>query len=278
MEPTTYTYARELAQLDRWNVTRVILETKAKRATYYRLMKDAASRPNSQNEISMKILKLHRQNVPSPLGDLQMVADQVHLLQQSLPTEDYEGFLQSQLELVKFKMSDGVETIDDAVLCYLYGLIGYQLRFGVRSGASKVPSVFMIAAMYKAAHDRLAEEDGHYHLLALKAAMTSLVIDFMSRPVESRSTDDGIRQKILDQNFFEAAEKILQLEEWCWKAARNALVAASVMQDMEKCQYFWGLLKKAHPGFEDIDYGPNGLPTIREDSDLWWFRDKLINN
>lgn len=277
MLPTTYTNAKELSKLDRWNVTRVILEAKAKRPTFYRLMKDPVSLPDPHNEISMRILKLHRINIPSPLGALQAVADEVHLLQQSLPTEDYERFLLSQLGLVKIKLPDNLETIEDAGICYLYGLIGYQLRFSLKCKDSKVPSVKEISAAYKKAHDRLKNEGGTHRILALKTAMTSIVIEFMSRPVKTRSvSDDEIRQRILDENFLNMAEEILEYEEWCWKAARNGLIGASVLQDAEKCKFFWAALNNAHPSFEDPDYTPQGLPSIRKDPDAWWFVENIL--
>jgi hypothetical protein len=49
-------------------------------------------------------------------------------------------------------------------------------------------------------------------------------------------------------------------------------VAASILQDLEKCRFFWRAMQKVSKNFKNFEFVPSEwLPSIRQDSDLVWF-------
>ena len=278
MEATTYTLIRELSQQDNWNLERVIFEIDAKRGTFFnKIMKDVSSMPNKNDEISLRVLKLHRKCFPSPLDSYQSIADEIHLHQGILSGYEYEESLLNKLKLVSSLKELELSKSDSGQLHYLHGLIGYQLTFICKSTNINAPSIEETVFEYKKAHENLITCNDSYRIIALKCAMTSVVIDFMIRPKEDRIKSAEVADLIRSTHFLDNAKEILNAEKCCWKAARNGLVASSILNDKKSCIYFWKALVRAHKQFADLNYGPNGLPSINEDSDLVWFRANVIN-
>lgn len=102
--------------------------------------------------------------------------------------------------------------------------------------------------------------------------MTSVAIAFTAESKRKRSTSSKVRNAIHETNFFELADEALAVRPYFWKVARNGLVAASCVQNRSQCEHFYDRLVKAHRRFADPDYQPFGLPSLRNDPDLWWFR------
>lgn len=281
MEQTNSTNIKELREATGWTIEKLVDEAGASRSTLYRMMKDLTGKPAANNPVSMSIMRLHRKHIPPLLADLQSIADDVHTMQGVLNSTQYESYLLSQFTLVKVSLSHKItDNAQFAIFYYLAGLIGYQLRYAVKSRNKATPTRKKIIQNYKSAANYLPDEPA-YQVLASKLSATAEIIDFMGRDSKTRSRDrdqiEKIKKLLSTSKFFLHLRRILEAEPWFWKAARNGLVAASVIQDENFCKYYWAKLKEADPAFKDSEYAPDKfLKSVTEDPDTWWFATEVL--
>jgi len=274
----TYFYIRELE--DKFSINKILKETNVPRASYHRLKSmDPTSVPNRENHNSQIIYKHHRLNV-KPLwgnGETQNDIDQIHIFGQVFPKEHYVSYLNMMLRQIRNNRYRDENSIKGSEVNHIEGLIGFQLRFPMGLKGDGIPRVEDISACYRAALDKLELlEKDNGTVLKHFLKLTCFVIYFMNLDKYTRSRSDNVRKKIIDEDFIGSAKEIIMLQQWNWKGARNGLVMASVLQNGEKCLYFWDALKKSHSCFKDPDYAPNGLPSIRKDPDMWWFVENIL--
>ena len=90
-----------------------------------------------------------------------------------------------------------------------------------------------------------------------------------------RAENEEIRRWFLEMDYLQLVESVVSVvkdDSWNWIVARNGLVAASILQNFEKCQLFWEVMQKVNKSFKNLDFVPSqGLLSIRQDSDLVWF-------
>ena len=72
-------------------------------------------------------------------------------------------------------------------------------------------------------------------------------------------------------NYIQLVEQVVAGDSWNWEAARNGLVAASILKDWDQCRFFWEQMKNVNKNFSQLNFAPIGLPAINNDPDLAWF-------
>jgi hypothetical protein len=274
----TYFLIRELQDKKNWNVQQFTKETRVPRASYYRLISDPVTTPKLENTNAKLILKCHRKNIESPWkNEFQICIDNIHYFEQILSKSDYERYLKEKKCFIKNSKYKDKNGIEGSAIEHIEGLIGYQLRFVLKLNDNNTPKPEEISASYKSSMDKLiGESEEDVYLLKHILNLSSLAIYFMSLDKKTRSHSNDVRKKLIDEGFIGSAKEIIKLEEWNWKAARNGLIVASVLQYKEDCEHFWTALKNSHQNFVDPSYTPSGLPSILNDPDAWWFVESIL--
>ncbi|MEW7975015.1 MAG: hypothetical protein AB2777_20810 [Candidatus Thiodiazotropha endolucinida] len=274
MEPISV-QLQELREHTGWPIKRVILETGISRTTYYRKLADPVEQPARSDTNSMLIYMCNRTNVPSPLGEYQSIMDNIHFYQESMGKSDYTRYLKDLLLLIEPENETGQVA---SIKSYLKGLILYQLRYCAEISVIERPRLKDILSYYSNALAGLDINSELTEILALKIRITMFVIYFMGQPIETRSTSNDIRRQIINEDFLANVDRLLAKQYWNWKAARNGLVAASILGDGKACTIYWEALCRAQPAFKDPNFTPKGLRSVKNDPDLKWFSENILNS
>ena len=79
-------------------------------------------------------------------------------------------------------------------------------------------------------------------------------------------------------DYLSIVASVIEEDFWNWSAARNGLIAASILQDEERCMFFWRAMQTAHHQFHDPYFRPmRELPAIAEEPDLEWFNEHVLD-
>ena len=116
-----------------------------------------------------------------------------------------------------------------------------------------------------------SHEDNYLTVSRYKLQQCIISTQFNCKDPMTRSNDEEIQHWLLELNYIQLVENVIAEDSWNWEAARNGLVAASILKNWEKCQFFWNKMRSVNKNFSKLNFAPIGLPAIKKDPDLAWF-------
>ncbi|MEM7019816.1 MAG: hypothetical protein AAF512_21080 [Pseudomonadota bacterium] len=124
--------------------------------------------------------------------------------------------------------------------------------------------------------DLLADENLLIQQYKVRQCIVS--VQFNSCAPGSRSESAEIRRWLEGMDYLSVVTEVINEDSWNWSAARNGLIAASILQDAESCMLFWRAMQVAHHQFCDPYFQPmSDLPAIADEPDLIWFNENVLD-
>jgi len=261
--------AYEIKKTTGWSQERISAETGLALSTISRIFRVPGY---AGNETSNRLIKqLHEEVVgsPFPIYMEQLFKKYEYWKEQYTKKEFSEHLDVLELLLKNHKSLDSYELVACRV-CWLLGHIYYDRAFYLKkSNILQITETAMI--WYQKALDILKHHKG-LTVQQYKLQQCIVSTKFNLYDPKDRLNNEEIRRCFIDMNYLHIVRAVIKEDYWNWIAARNGLVAASVLQDFENCVLFWNAMKKVNKNFADLDFKPaNSLPAISQDSDLAWF-------
>jgi len=270
---TLFECLQEIKKVTGWSQERISTETGLALSTISRILRVPGYEPSevSENLIRQLYEELVKQPFPNYLQKLFRLYDKWQT--QSSPKDFSELLSVLEPMLSQHKALDS----RDLAACRIYWLLGhiyYDRAFYLKIDRHAAEQAVV---HYQKALEILEEhEDKGLLVQKYKLQQCLVAVKFNSIPSESRTADQALKEWLEELGYLDLVAAVLKEDGWNWMAARNGLVAASIMQHREQCMRFWDALQQANKHFQTIDFKPaNELPAISEDPDLRWFVEQL---
>lgn len=270
-----YEHVCEIKKVTGWTQEQISTETGLHISTVSRIFRLPGYKGN---EISHKLIKqLHKEVVKSPFPSyIEQWFDEYDTSKVHCTKKEFIQYI-NKLEplLLNHKALDSQELIACRI-SWLLGHIYYDRAFYLKE-KNTINVAESALLWYQNALKVLSYHDeGRLIVQKYKIQQCIVSTKFNCCSPKQRFEDQEIRQWLLDLGYLQLVETVLIEDSWNWVAARNGLVAASILQNWEKCLFFWYVMQKANKNFADLDFVPSEwLPSIRQDSDLVWFLNQL---
>jgi len=270
-----YEYVHEIKKVTGWSQERISIETGLHLSTINRICRLPT---HSGNETSKKLItQLHQEVVKSPFPEyIERLFNFYDDWKERLSKKDFSEYLNT-LEplLVNHKSLDTNELVACRA-CWLMGHIYFDRAFYLKRGeiAQKVESALKWYQQALAVLDSYT--DTNLTIQKYKIQQCIVSTQFNTCEPRFRSESEEIRRWLLEMGYLALVEAVVKEDTWNWIAARNGLVAASLLRDFEKCWFFWTAMQSVTKNFANLDFVPaTGWVSIREDSDLAWFVEQI---
>ncbi len=265
-----YERAHEIKKATGWSQERIGAETGLGLSTISRVFRVPGY---VGNETSKRLLtQLHEEVVRTPFPQwMDKLFNQYDLWREKHSKKELAD-MQDILE----PMLLGQKVLETQMLaacrsCWFLGHLYYDRAFYLRRNGQQAASTAL--EYYQQALTRL-EQYPDAGLLVQKYKLRQCIVSttFNRQPAGTRHENPEIRRWLRDLNYLDVALAVVREEPWNWIAARNGLVAASVLSDLAACHLFWEAMQQAYPQFKNLDFVPTqAQPSIAHDPDLSWF-------
>ena len=266
-----YECAYEIKKATGWSQEQISIETGLALSTIGRIFRVAGY---VGNDTSNRLIKqLHQTVVSSPfpkeIEELFYYYDECRERYSKNEFAKQANILKQLLKNHKLIDSNGLSACR---LCWLVGHIYFDQAFYLKQG-----DIFKYAqtalTWYQQALNVLTSYDEENYLIVPRYKLQQCLIatQFNCKDPMTRVHDEKIQQFLLKISYIQIVEKVVTEDSWNWEAARNGLVAASILKDWNKCQFFWDKMKNVNKNFSKLNFAPIGLPAIKDDPDLAWF-------
>lgn len=270
-----YEYVHEIQKATGWSQQRIGAETGLGLSTISRIFRV----PNyAGNEISKTLItRLYREIVASPfpayLENLFLCYDEWREKFSKKEFSDHLAALEALL--LHHKEIDG-QSLGACRLHWLLGHISFDRAFYLKY--DPVRSAAQALKQYQQALDILGHyTDSHLRMQRYKLQQCIVSTNFNSCEPGRRAKNPEIRRWLESMNYLQLVEQVIAEDPWNWMAARNGLVAASILQNRDKSLLFWNALHAVHKHFQDPDYTPtNDMPAVADDPDIEWFTQNVL--
>lgn len=268
---TPYECIHEIRKATGWSQHRISVETGLALSTVGRIFRMPGYRVN---EISQRLLQqLHQQVVASPFPDyLEDIFRYYDFLKQQTSREIFSGHLRGIQNLLQQHREFDTDTLAAARIAWLMGHIQFDRGFYLNELPQR-QAVEQAVIWYEKALKLLDKhQDKDLLIYQYKIRQCIVATYFNAIPSGQRMNSPLIRKWLKNINYIKLAKQVVSIDNWNWIAARNGLVAASILHDGVHCQWFWQAMQDANPNLRDPDFQPsNGVPAIIDDPDLDWF-------
>jgi len=268
--------AYEIKKTTGWSQERIGAETGLALSTISRIFRVPGY---VGNETSHRLVKqLHDEVVKSPFpAYMEQLFNKYEYWKEQYTKKEFAEHLDIlELLLKNHRAIDSYELVACRV-CWLLGHIYYDRAFYLRNG-----NVLLVAesalTWYQKALDILNQ---HKSLIVQQYKIQQCIVstNFNLCDPQERANSETIRRCFVDMDYLQIVKMVIKEDSWNWMAARNGLVAASILQDLASCGLFWDVMQKVNKSFADLDFKPaNELPAISRDSDLIWFVEQIREN
>lgn len=270
-----YERIHEIKKSTGWSQQRISAETGLALSTIGRIFRVPGY---TGNEISQRLIKrLHEEVVTSPFpAYMERLFDHYEDWKERYTKKEFaehQGIVEALL--LKHEALNA-RTLESCRACWLLGNVNYDRAFYVRR-LDTITSAKKALDWYQRGLDILSlYPDKRLMVQRYKLQQCIVSTQFNSCDRHSRADNDKIRRWLVDLRYVQTVETVVLEDPWNWMAARNGLIAASILKQKEKCLLFWQAMKKVNKQFTDPDYVPScDMPSINQDPDLAWFSDQL---
>ena len=224
------------------------------------------------NENSNRCIKqLHEEIVGSPFPTyMEQLFKKYEYWREQHSEKEFAEHLDVLESLLKNHKSIDSYDLVACRICWLLGHIFYDRAFYLRKG-NKLEMSELALVWYQRALDIL---DHHKGLVVQQHKIRQCIVstNFNLYDRKERLTSKTIQRCFVDIDYLQIVNTVVREDSWNWIAARNGLVAASILQDFDSCMLFWDTMRKVNKNFANLNFEPtNELPAISQDSDLVWF-------
>jgi len=273
-----YEHVCEIKKATGWTQEQISAETGLHLSTVSRIFRVPGY---VGNETSHKLInQLHKEVVKSPFPlYIEQWFDEYDASKSHCTKKEFAQYI-NKLEplLLNHKALDS----NDLIACRISWLLGhtyYDRAFYLKE--QNVISLVESALLWyqKALHVLSRYEDCSLMVQQYKIQQCIVSTKFNCCHPKQRAESEEIRRWLLDMNYLQLVAAVVAEDSWNWGAARNGLVAASILQDWEKCQFFWEAMQKVNKNFANLDFVPSEwLPSMRQDFDLAWFVQRVTKD
>ncbi len=266
-----YEHACEIKKTTGWSQEQISAETGLHISTVSRIFRVPGY---LGNETSNRLIKqLHREVVKSPFpAYIEHLFELYDDWKENFSKKEFSRCLNVLEQLLLNHKALGTHELIACRVSWLLGHTYYDRAFYL-----KEPNVKKMAdsasVWYQTALEVLNRHEGK-GLTVQKYKIQQCLVStkFNCCDQNHRANSDEIRYWLLDMGYLQLVEAVVTEDTWNWVAARNGLVAASILQNLEKCRWFWQAMQKVNKNFGNLDFVPSQwLPSLRQDSDLVWF-------
>lgn len=261
----------EIRKATGWSQERISVETGLHISTVSRIFRVPGY---EGHETSKKILKqLHETVVKSPFPPyIEQLFYFYDTWRESYSKKEFAQYsnVLEQL-LVNHKALDSKE-LSACRLCWLLGHIYHDRAFYLKEN-----QVIRIAESALAWYRKALEVLNHHpdkSLITQKYKIQQCIVStqFNCCDPNYRAKDEKIQHWLVEMNYLRLVKEVVKEDAWNWVAARNGLVAASILHEWESCLFFWQAMQKVNKHFKNLDFIPSKqLSSLRQDRDLGWF-------
>ncbi|MDM8564034.1 hypothetical protein QUF74_00100 [Candidatus Halobeggiatoa sp. HSG11] len=261
--------AYEIKKATGWSQEKIGAETGLAVSTISRIFRVPGY---AGNETSSRLIQqLHEEVVGSPFpAYMEQLFKKYEYWKEQYTKKEFAEHLEVLESLLKnHRAIDSYELVACRV-CWLLGHIFYDRAFYLRKGY-KLEMSELALVWYRRALDILGHHEG---LIVQRYKIQQCIVstNFNLCDRNERLSSEAIYRCFVDMDYLQIVKTVIREDSWNWIAARNGLVAGSILQDWESCLLFWDTMQKVNKNFADLDFEPaNELPAISQDSDLVWF-------
>lgn len=268
-----YECANEIKKTTGWSQERIGAETGLALSTISRIFRVPGY---AGNETSNRLVKqLHEEVVKSPFPTyMEQLFKKYEYWKEQYTKKEFTEHLDVLESLLKNHCAIDSDKLVACRVCWLLGHIYYDRAIYLKKG-NVSQTAELALAWYQKALDILSNHKGLI-VQQYKIQQCIVSIKFNLCNPQERLNSEKIRRCFTDMDYLYIVKTVIKEDYWNWIAARNGLVAASIMQDFDSCLLFWDAMKKMNKNFTDLDFKPaNELPAINQDSDLVWFVEQV---
>ena len=267
-----YEYVHEIQKATGWSQGRISIESGLHLSTVNRLFRLPVY---NGNQTSKKLItQLHREVVPTPFPEyLEQLFHVYDILKERLSKREFMDYQNTVEALLKHQHS-----LTGLAGCRIYWLLGHiefdrAFYFKQAAGARAQQALYWYQQAL-ALLDTYAQPSVQIYKYKLQQCIVST--QFNSYPPQQRADNEAIRHWLIALDYLEVVKIVIQEERWNWGAARNGLIAASILHDFEACWFFWQALNQVSQRFADLNFVPAcDLPALSQDGDVTWFVEQI---
>ncbi|MDY6992167.1 MAG: hypothetical protein SVR94_06110 [Pseudomonadota bacterium] len=220
------------------------------------------------------IAQLHQKVVRSPFPkDIELLFEHYDFCRENLSENDFSRTQDALEDLLKNHKAFATSTLAACRLYWLLGHIHYDRAFYLKM--NPIQTTVAAQTHYQQALEILKTHFDYLIVYQYKLQQCLVSTLFNSCASQKRAQNTKIRQWLLAMNYIDTVKAVIEAEPWNWIAARNGLVAASILCRQAECWLFWQAMQKVHKKFANLNFRPTSkkrfwLP-IAHDPDLIWF-------
>jgi hypothetical protein len=188
--------------------------------------------------------------------------------------------LECAAEFTSEQHKDDLHAVADAYLCRgrLLQLRAYAMRVKkdelVKWRAEREKLLALAVEYYDAGLQKLENIRGRVaEIIRGKLHSNRFGVLFNKQDKATRVRDKQLIRQLRESGFLAAADRMMDYEPYNWRFARNGLLVASIMEDINECKKFWGHLYKIDKNFHEKPKGE--LPSLLSDSDFEFFKKNI---
>jgi transcriptional regulator with XRE-family HTH domain len=265
----------EIKQATGWSQERIGAETGLGLSTISRILRIPGYGGNATSKALL--VNLHEEVVNSPFPIyLEKLFNRYDLWRENKTKKEFSDLLETLQGLVSNHQALETDSLEACRLHWLLGHLSFDRAFYLKFDAVRAAAKAIDA--YQAALDILSRQKSKNVLVQQYKLQQCIVsTQFNSCQSGQRHENDNVRQWLTDMDYLDSVKQVIKQDTWNWIAARNGLVAASILQNEHYALYFWEKMQNMNSYFIDPDFAPsNDLPSISQDPDLTWFMDNVL--
>jgi len=270
-----YEYAHEIKKATGWSQERLGAETGLGLSTISRILRIPGYQGNETSRVLLE--QLHNEVIHSPFPSyLQKLFKQYDTAKERLSKKEFTLQIEALEPLLLNHRALPQKTLEACRLCWLLGHIEYDRTFYLKQNPAT--SADKALTHYQNALDILdAHRDPHLLIQGYKLRQCLVSTLFNQCQAGTRHDSEAVRDWLRRMDYLTIVAAVIAEEPWNWVAARNGLVAASILQNTERCLDFWHALQQMHRQFSDPGFQPaQDQAPILQDPDLAWFVAKVV--
>ena len=265
-----YEYIYEIKKTTGWSQEQISIETGLALSTVGRIFRVPGYVGNDTSNRLIK--KLHRTVVnslfPKEIEELFYYYDECR-------EHYFKNEFAKQVEVLKYLLKNhkliNSNELAAGRICWLVGHIYFDQAFYLKKNDIVKYAQSALTWYQKALNILTSYEESYLTVSKYKLQQCIISTQFNCKDPMTRANDKEIQCWLLEMNYIQLVENVVIEDSWNWEAARNGLVAASILKNWEKCQFFWDKMKNVNKNFSKLNFAPIGLPAIKKDPDLAWF-------
>ncbi len=270
-----YERVQEIKKATGWSQERIGMETGLALSTIGRIFRVPGYSGNETSHILIR--QLYEKVVRSPFSDyLDRLFNRYDRWKTQYPKKEFSELLDILEVLLKNHKDLHSDSLDACRLRWLLGHIYFDRAFYLYK-YEELRWAQLALEWYENALEGLQKQGSDLLVQQYKLQQCIVSTRFNLCEPGKRADNADIRRWLQSIDYLNLVATVLKEDNWNWMAARNGLVAASILQDGQKCKVFWYAMQAANQHFEDPHFEPEpNMPAIMQDPDLSWFREYFL--